>query len=199
MHAELGQICQLSEENTRDRQALFHATSAQHQAFDEKIFPGISPSEERVQEIAAKLQELIDAEEWKDMWIAGGFMVAAFTVIGAGALCPLLPGVGCAFLSAALPWAGYGAGGAQLLLASREWDRKRRADAYEAQVRTMEDLGFAKTGSHSEVDRTWTWFAIEVIFGLSPIGVAARSSKVGTQIQWHTPLAANLETKKAKN
>ena len=46
----------------------------------------------------------------------------------------------------------------------------------------MEDLGFASTGSHKEVERTYAWAAFEAISIFPLIGVATRSITLGPKI-----------------
>ena len=132
---KLDQICQYSEEDFRELQTLFHATSTQHQ--------NLGQSEERIQEVSAKLEEMIGTEEMGDWWYIGAMMTGAFATVLAGSICTAMSGGLCAPLMMAMPAIGLGTYGSQLILGKREGLRKWRANQNVKFVGSMEELGFA--------------------------------------------------------
>ncbi len=175
--SQIEDLCQLSVGDHEGRKALFYATTGVQKRFDELDSQSV-PSEERVQEIKAKMGEM-SPEEWADLWYAGGSIALAFTVIGAGAACTWFSGGLCAPWSLAMLGAGLGSMGLQGQLARREWGRKLRANDHQGLVRSMQNLGFAEAESEREVGRTWFFAGLETVFIFPLLGITARSLKVG--------------------
>lgn len=124
----------------------------------------------------------MSSSEWRDMWWGIGSGVAGIAALVVGGACTTLSGGICAPLGGVMAVAGLSALGIQVKLTSNELDRKVEADHSEKQVKVMEELGFANSGSADEVHRSYAWAAFEAISVFPLIGVATRSLALGPKL-----------------
>ncbi len=174
----MSKLCKLEDNNHEEFKALFYATSkAQNQLNQLGGLPGVPA------DVMDKISSM-SSEEWTDMWLGLGAGVLGMAAVLIGGACTGMTGGLCAPLGVTMMAAGASAMGMQITLVDRELDRKLRADGHESNLRELEDLGFANSGSADEVSRGWFWTSFETISILPIIGVVSRSIKAGSRIAY---------------
>ena len=171
--SELERFCNMNVNDQKQLKTLFYqASKAQNQINQMAGLPGVP------NKVMEKLNEMTP-DEWVDLWLGiGSGVVGIAAAITAGS-CTILTGGLCGGVVLA---AGLGAAGLQATVASNEFARHREADFNVAQVKQMEDLGFAKSGSYEDVSRSYAWVALEVISIFPLLGIASRSVSLGPKL-----------------
>lgn len=176
----LSQFCDLEPNDHENFKKLYFATTMAQNKLNQLTGAPSVP-----QEVLEGIQDKVSSmspDEWTDMWLGIGAGVMGITAMLIGGACTGLTGGLCAPLGVAMAAAGASAMTMQVSLLTREFGRKRRADRDAAYIKTMEDLGFSKRGSHDSVMRSWFWTAFEAISIIPLISVTARSIVVGTKL-----------------
>jgi hypothetical protein len=171
-------LCNLEPDDHQEFEQLYHETATSQNRLN-TLAGGPAVPQKVLDKIDDKLSSMSD-EEWTDLWLGLGAGLLGMAAMLLGGACSLT-GV-CAPIGVAMMAAGAGALGMQLTLVGREGHRKLKADKIENDVRFMEELGFASTGSSDIVSRNWGWTAFEVVSILPLIGVVARSIKTGMKL-----------------
>jgi hypothetical protein len=171
--SELDRFCNMNVNDQNQLKTLFYqASKAQNQINQMAGLPGVP------KKAMEKINEMTPGE-WRDLWLGiGSGVVGIAAAITAGS-CTILTGGLCGGVVLA---AGLGAAGLQATVASNEFARHKEADFNVAQVKLMEDLGFAKSGSYEEVSRSYAWAAVEVISIFPLLGIASRSAALGPKL-----------------
>lgn len=176
--SKLESFCKMDINDQASFKNIFYSSSkAQNDLNQLAGLPGIP------EDVLSKVNEMTDSE-WRDMWWGIGSGVAGMAAIIVGGACTTFTGGICAPLGAAMVIAGTSALGIQVKLTSNELDRKIEADESEKQVKLMEDLGFADSGSSDEVHRSYAWAAFEAISIFPLIGIATRSALLGPKLAY---------------
>ncbi len=176
--SNLSEFCNMEPNDHESLKTLFYATSkAQNQLNQMAGLPGVPEN------VLDKINSM-SADEWTDMWLGLGAGLLGVAAILIGTACTGLTGGLCAPLGVAMIVAGTSALGMQMTLVNREVDRKLDADVNEAKVQKMEDLGFATSGSSSEVSRSWGWAIFETVSIIPLVGVVSRAAKVGAKLTY---------------
>lgn len=174
--SELDRFCKMSVNDEKEFKDIFYSTTkAQNDLNQMAGLPGVP------QDVLSKINEMT-ASEWRDMWWGIGSGVAGMAALIVGGACTTLSGGICAPLGGAMAVAGLASLGIQVKLTSNELGRKVEADLSEKQVKVMEELGFANTGSADEVHRSYAWAAFEAISIFPLIGIATRSLSLGPKL-----------------
>ncbi len=174
--SELDRFCKMDINDEKEFKNIFYSTTkAQNDLNQMAGLPGVP------QDVMSKISEMT-ASEWRDMWWGIGSGVAGMAALVVGGACTTLTGGICAPLGGAMAVAGLASLGIQVKLTSNELGRKAEADISEKQVKVMEDLGFANTGSSDEVHRSYAWAAFEAISIFPLIGIATRSLSLGPKL-----------------
>lgn len=174
--SELDRFCKMDVNDEMEFKNIFYSTTkAQNDLNQMAGLPAVPP------EVLDKISEMTSSE-WRDMWWGIGSGVAAMAAIVVGGACTTLSGGICAPLGGVMAVAGLSSLGIQMKLTANEFGRKVEADISEAQIKVMEDLGFANTGSADEVHRSYAWTAFEAITIFPLIGVATRSLSLGPKL-----------------
>lgn len=177
---ELERFCNLEPTDHESFKTLYFATTkAQNQLNQLTGAPTIP--RDVMEGIEDKVNSM-SAEEWTDVWLGLGAAALGIAGMAIGAACTGITGGLCAPLGVAMVAMGAGALTMQLSLVSRELNRKLDADLNEAQVLSMEKLGFADMGASDSVARGWTWTIIEAVSVIPLIGVTARAIRVGSKL-----------------
>lgn len=173
---QMEEFCQMEPNKHEDMKAIFYATTkAQNQVNALAGLPGVPEN------VLDKINSMSD-EEWTDLWLGIGSGLLGMAAIMIGAACTGVTGGLCAPLGVAMIAAGTAAVTMQISLVTREYKRKRDADAYQRQIKLMEELGFADYGSNDAVSRSWAWTAIEAISIFPLIGIVGRSVSLGSKL-----------------
>lgn len=185
IQSELKKFCELDLDNENDFKNIFYSTTKAQNELN-KMSGGAAVSDEVMAELQDKLSSMTKAD-WRDLWIGLGTGVMGMSALGIssvvmGGACTALSGGLCAPLAGAMILFGLGTVGGQMVLVSNEVDRKKEADVYEKNVKSMEDLGFTKTGSSEEVSRSYGWAAFEAISILPFLQVATRSLELAPKL-----------------
>lgn len=182
--SELERFCKMDVNDEMEFKNIFYSTTkAQNELNQIAGLPGIPD------DVMDKVNEM-SSSEWRDMWwgigsgVAG--VAAAIGAVTIGGACTLASGGLCAPFAAAITVAGISSLGIQINLTGNEIERKKQADNSEREVKAMEDLGFANTGSSESVSRSYAWAAFEAITIFPLIGIAARSASLGPKILYAT-------------
>lgn len=173
---QLNDFCSLEPNDHEKFQTLFYATSkAQNMLNSMAGLQGVP------EEVMDKVSSMSPSEK-VDMVLGIGAGILGITAIGAASVCTIVSGGLCAPLGAYMVGAGVAAISAQSALVYREFNRKSNADGYVAQIKKMEELGFANFGSSDSVSRSWFWTAFETISIFPLIGVSTRAFKLGSKM-----------------
>lgn len=173
---QLNTFCEMDINNPKEFKKIFYSTTkAQNDLNQLAGLPAI-PSE-----VMEKLSEM-SPDESRDMWWGIGSGVMGIAAIVVGGACTGLSGGICAPLGGAMAAAGLASIGIQTKLTTNEFERKLEANEAERDVQKMEELGFAKLGSHDEVHRTLAWTAVEAMSIFPLIGIASKSVALGPKL-----------------
>tara|TARA_Y100000590_G_scaffold459130_1_gene615381 strand:+ start:19867 stop:24648 length:4782 start_codon:yes stop_codon:yes gene_type:complete len=180
VQANLDEFCTLEDDDHARRKTLFYMTSKHQNQLNQMA--GLPAVPENV------LDEInsMSPAEWVDLKLGLGAGLLGVAAILIGGLCTGLTGGLCAPLGVGIMAMGATALGMQVNLVSREFDRKKEADVYEAKVKNFERLGYSTTGSSDNVSRGWFWTIFETICIIPLIGVVARTTKVGSKMAYVT-------------
>lgn len=174
--SELDRFCKMDVNDEKEFKNIFYSTTkAQNDLNQMAGLPGVP------QDVLSKINEMTSSE-WRDMWWGIGSGVAGMAALIVGGACTTVTGGICAPLGGAMAVAGLASLGIQVKLTSNELGRKTEADLSEKQVKVMEDLGFANSGSADEVHRSYAWAAFEAISIFPLIGIATRSLSLGPKL-----------------
>lgn len=174
--SQIDQFCRLSVDDQKQFKNLFYSTSkAQNELNQMAGLPSIPEN------VLDQVSAMTD-DEWRDMWWGIGSGVAGMAAIIVGGACTTVTGGLCAPLGGAMAAAGVTALGIQIKLTANEVERKLDYDFSTAQVKQMEDLGFANLGSSDEIHRSWGWAAFEALSVFPLIGIATRSAVLGPKL-----------------
>ena len=188
---ELDRFCKMDiNDETQFKNIFYSTTKAQNDLNQMAGLPAVP------EEVLSKINEM-SSSEWRDMWWGIGSGVAGVAAIIVGGACTTLTGGICAPLGGAMAVAGLASLGIQIKLTGNELERKAEADVSEAQIKVMEDLGFANTGSADEVHRSYAWAAFEAISIFPLIGVATRSLALGPKLVFVSTQSMMRQTGKA--
>lgn len=174
--SELDRFCNMSVNDENEFKNIFYSTTKAQNDLNQMAGLPAVPSE-----VLDKISEMTSSE-WRDMWWGIGSGITAMAAIVVGGACTTLSGGLCAPLGGVMAVAGLASLGIQVKLTSNELGRKADADLSESQVKIMEDLGFANTGSADEVHRSYAWAAFEAISIFPLIGIATRSLSLGPKL-----------------
>ncbi len=174
--SELNEFCNLEPNDHEKFQTLFYATSKA-----QNMLNSMAGLQSVPEDVMDKVNSMSPSEKM-DMVLGIGAGILGITAIGAASLCTVVSGGLCAPLGAYMIGAGVAAISAQSALVYREFNRKKDADVYSAQVKKMEDLGFANFGSSDAVSRGWFWTAFEAISIFPLIGISTRAFKLGSKM-----------------
>ncbi len=173
---KIDQFCQLSVNDQKQFKNIFYSTSkAQNELNQMSGLPSIPEN------VLDQVNAMTD-DEWRDMWWGIGSGIAGVAAIIIGGACTTVTGGLCAPLGGAMAAAGMASLGIQIKLTANEVERKMESDLSEAQVKQMEDLGFANLGSSDEIHRGWGWSAFEALSIFPLIGIATRSAVLGPKL-----------------
>lgn len=174
--SKIDSFCKMSVDDQKQFKNIFYSTTKSQNELNQ--ISGLPSIPENVLE---KVNEMTD-DEWRDMWWGIGSGVAGIAAIVVGGACTTVTGGLCAPLGGAMAAAGLASLGIQVKLTANEVERKMENDLSEAQVKQMEDLGFANLGSSDEIHRGWGWAAFEALSIFPLIGVATRSAVLGPKL-----------------
>ena len=173
---QINRFCNLRVNDENQFKEIFYsATKAQNELNQLAGLPSV-PKE------ALDTINSMTSSEWRDLWLGIGSGVAGLAAIVIGGACTTLSGGICAPLGGVMAAAGVSSIAMQVKLTSNELDRKRQSDATSSRIKVLEDLGFADTGSHEEIERSYAWAAFEAISIFPLIGVATRSVSLGPKL-----------------
>ncbi len=188
---ELDRFCKMDvNDEVQFKNIFYSASKAQNNLNQMAGLPSVP------EDVLEKINEMTSSE-WRDMWWGIGSGVAGMAALIVGGACTTLTGGICAPLGGAMAVAGLASLGIQVKLTGNELDRKKEADLSEAQVKVMEDLGFANTGSVEEVHRSYAWAAFEAISIFPLIGIATRSLSLGPKLAYVSTQSMMRQTGKA--
>ena len=188
---QLNSFCAMDINNQKDFKNLFYSASkAQNELNQMAGLPSIPES------VMEKVNEM-SPDEFRDMWLGIGSGIMGMAAIIVGGACTAVSGGICAPLGGAMAVAGMASIGIQVKLTANEYGRKLDADENERQVKIMEELGFANTGSADEVHRSIGWTAFEAISIFPLIGVATRSATLGPKLVYVSTQSMLKKTGKA--
>lgn len=173
---KIDQFCQLSVDDQKQFKNIFYSTSKSQNELNQMA--GLPSIPENVLD---QVNAMTD-DEWRDMWWGIGSGIAGVAAIIVGGACTTVTGGLCAPLGGAMAAAGIASLGIQIKLTANEVERKMESDISEAQVKQMEDLGFANLGSSDEIHRGWGWSAFEALSIFPLIGIATRSAVLGPKL-----------------
>lgn len=189
--SELDRFCKMDiNDETQFKNIFYSTTKAQNDLNQLAGLPAVP------EDVLSKINEM-SSSEWRDMWWGIGSGVAGVAAIIVGGACTTLTGGICAPLGGAMAVAGLASLGIQIKLTGNELERKAEADISEKQIKVMEDLGFANTGSADEVHRSYAWAAFEAISIFPLIGVATRSLKLGPKLVYVSTKSMMRQTGKS--
>ncbi len=189
--SELDRFCKMDVNDENEFKNIFYSTTkAQNDLNQMAGLPAVP--EEVMDQISS-----MTSSEWRDMWWGIGSGIAGMAAIIVGGACTTLSGGICAPLGGAMAVAGLASLGIQVKLTGNELERKVQADLSEKQIKIMEDLGFANTGSADEVHRSYAWAAFEAISIFPLIGVATRSLALGPKLVYVSAQSMVRKTGKA--
>jgi hypothetical protein len=174
--SELDRFCKMDVNDENEFKNIFYSTTKAQNDLNQMAGLPAVPGD-----VLEKINEMTSSE-WRDMWWGIGSGVTAMAAIIVGGACTTLSGGICAPLGGVMAVAGLSSLGIQVKLTANELGRKVEADLSEAQIKIMEDLGFANTGSADEVHRSYAWAAFEAISIFPLIGVATRSLSLGPKL-----------------
>lgn len=189
--SELDTFCKMDVNDEMEFKNLFYSTTKAQNDLNQMA--GLPAVPENVLDQINSMT----ASEWRDMWWGIGSGIAGMAAIVVGGACTTLSGGICAPLGGAMAVAGISALGIQVKLTANELGRKAEADVSEKQVKIMEDLGFANTGSADEVHRSYAWAAFEAISVFPLIGIATRSLALGPKLVYVSTQSIVRQTGKA--
>jgi hypothetical protein len=174
--SELNRFCKMDINDENEFKNIFYSTTkAQNDMNQLAGLPAVP------EEVMDQINSMT-ASEWRDMWWGIGSGIAGMAAIVVGGACTTLSGGICAPLGGAMAVAGLASLGVQVKLTANEFERKVQSDLSEKQIKIMEDLGFANTGSSDEAHRSYAWTAFEAISIFPLIGVATRSLALGPKL-----------------
>lgn len=189
--SQLDRFCKMDiNDEVQFKDIFYSASKAQNDLNQMAGLPAVP------QDVLSKINEM-SSSEWRDMWWGIGSGVAGVAALIVGGACTTLSGGICAPLGGAMAVAGLASLGIQVKLTGNELARKKEADLSEAQVKVMEDLGFANTGSADEVHRSYAWTTFEAISIFPLIGVATRSLSLGPKLVYVSTKSMMRQTGKA--
>lgn len=174
--SELDRFCKMDVNDENEFKNIFYSTTKAQNDLNQMAGLPAVPGD-----VLEKINEMTSSE-WRDMWWGIGSGVTAMAAIIVGGACTTLSGGICAPLGGVMAVAGLSSLGIQVKLTANELGRKAEADLSESQIKIMEDLGFANTGSADEVHRSYAWAAFEAISIFPLIGVATRSLSLGPKL-----------------
>ena len=174
--SELDRFCKMDVNDENEFKNIFYSTTKAQNDLNQMAGLPAVPSD-----VLEKISEMTSSE-WRDMWWGIGSGITAMAAIVVGGACTTLSGGICAPLGGVMAVAGLSSLGIQVKLTANELERKVEADLSESQIKIMEDLGFANTGSADEVHRSYAWAAFEAISIFPLIGVATRSLSLGPKL-----------------
>jgi len=173
----LKSFCEMDVNDHKKLKTMFYMTSKAQARINELAgLPAVPES------VMAELEPWMSNDDKIDIGLGVGAIALGIGAAFAGGMCTFMTAGVCAPFAVGIMAAAVGSGAMQGALVFREFRHLDEANHNVAEVKSMEELGFANLGSSSNVGRHWFWATFETVSFFPLLGLIGRGANVGKRL-----------------